>query len=59
VLASLDDESWRVREMALKVIARHGLDDPTGKVDRLTEDPVERVRSAAWRALGRGREGAR
>lgn len=52
VLSALDDESWRVREMCLKVVRRHGLDDPTGRVDRLADDPVERVRVQAWTALG-------
>ena len=52
VLAALEDESWRVREMALKVIRRHGIDDPDGRVDRLVEDPAERVRVQAWMALG-------
>ena len=33
VLDALSDESWRVREMSLKVIRRHGLDDPDG-IDR-------------------------
>lgn len=52
VLDALGDESWRVREMALKVIARHEIDDPVGVVDQLTEDPIARVQTAAWRALG-------
>ena len=52
VLAALDDESWRVREMTLKVIRRHGLDDPDGRVDLLVDDPAERVRIQAWMALG-------
>lgn len=52
VVGALADPQWRVREMALKVIARHGLDDPDGDVDALTRDPVRRVRDAAWRALG-------
>lgn len=52
VLAGLEDESWRVREMSLKVIRRHGLDDPDGVVDLLVKDPVERVRIQAWMALG-------
>ena len=52
VLSALEDESWRVREMTLKVIRRHGLDDPDGAVDRLVEDPAERVRVQAWTALG-------
>ena len=53
VLAATGDESWRVREMALKVVAAHRLPDPTGLVDALVDDPVERVRVQAWRALGR------
>ncbi|UNK72033.1 hypothetical protein [Microbacterium sp. H1-D42] len=53
VLGATGDEEWRVREMALKVIAAHRLDDPDGVVDGLVDDPVERVRAQAWRALGR------
>jgi hypothetical protein len=52
VFAALEDESWRVREMSLKVIRRHGLDDPDGLVDRLVDDPAERVCIQAWMALG-------
>ena len=52
LLNALGDESWRVREMSLKVIRRHGLDDPAARVDRLVDDPVERVRIQAWMALG-------
>ncbi len=57
VLAALADESWRVREMSLKVIRRHGLDDPDGMIDRLVDDPVERVRVQAWTTLGWSPEG--
>jgi hypothetical protein len=53
VLAAAGDSSWRVREMALKVIAAHHLDDPDGLIDRLVDDEVARVRAQAWRALGR------
>lgn len=53
VLTATSDEAWRVREMALKVIAAHRLPDPTGMIDPLVEDPVPRVRIQAWRALGR------
>jgi HEAT repeat protein len=45
------DESWRVREMAAKVIARHRLGDALDAVALLREDPVARVRAAAERAV--------
>jgi len=48
---ALDDEAWRVREMALKIITRYDLDDPRGRVAELLEDPIERVRTQAKRAL--------
>ncbi|MGI8794112.1 MAG: HEAT repeat domain-containing protein [Acidimicrobiales bacterium] len=48
--AALHDESWRVREMVCKVIARHRLGDLIGLVAELESDPVKRVRSAAFRA---------
>jgi HEAT repeat protein len=51
--AALDDDAWRVREMALKVVARHRLSDVVVKVADLREDPVARVRAAAQRALVR------
>jgi HEAT repeat protein len=53
VLAAADDDSWRVREMALKVVARHKLVDVVEKAAELQEDPVPRVRAAAQRALFR------
>lgn len=53
VLAALDDEAWRVREGALRVVARRRLDDDLQRVADLLEDPVARVRSAAARALVR------
>ena len=53
VQSALGDDAWRVREMALKVIARHRLEDALiTVVDRL-EDPAARVRAAASRALMR------
>ena len=53
VLGALTDEAWRVREMALRVVARHRLDDALTTVADLQEDPVPRVRAAASRALVR------
>jgi hypothetical protein len=51
VSTALDDESWRVREMALKVVARHLLGDLLPLAAALQDDPVERVRGAARQAL--------
>lgn len=50
LMGALDDEAWRVREMALKVVARHRLDDTLATVVDLQGDPVPRVRAAASRA---------
>jgi hypothetical protein len=50
VETSLDDDAWRVREMALKVVARHRLQDLAGKAATLREDASSRVRAAASRA---------
>jgi hypothetical protein len=51
IRAAFQDEAWRVREMALKVVARHRLDDVIEQVAELQDDPVPRVRAAASRAL--------
>jgi len=51
VLAGTGDSSWRVREMAAKVIARHKLGDAIQAAADLRRDPVRRVRSAAEQAL--------
>lgn len=53
VTAALHDEAWRVREMALKVVARHRLEDTISTVASLQDDPVSRVRAAARRTLMR------
>ena len=50
---ALSDDAWRVREMALKVVARHKLDEALPTVVDLQEDPSARVRAAASRALVR------
>jgi hypothetical protein len=55
VLKALCDDAWRVREMALKVVARHRLQTASHQVDELRSDPSARVRAAASRtsrALG-------
>lgn len=53
VSAALADEAWRVREMALKVVAKHELDVTVQTVVELLDDPVARVREAAGRVLAR------
>ena len=53
VTTAVDDEHWRVREMALKVVARHRVDAALEPAAARREDPVERVRLAAARALVR------
>jgi hypothetical protein len=50
VLTALADESWRVREMAAKVVARRRLGAALAAVAGLRNDPVPRVRAAAARA---------
>ena len=47
---ALADEHWRVREMALKVVAKHRLGAAFDAVTVLRDDPVPRVRAAAERA---------
>jgi len=51
--AALADPSWRVREMAAKVVARHLVGDALPAVSALRDDPVPRVRAAATRAVVR------
>ena len=51
LVRALADDSWRVREMALKVVARHRVDEALTAVAACQDDPVPRVRSAAARAL--------
>lgn len=53
VETALRDEAWRVREMTLKVVARHQLEDTLLTVVDLQNDPAARVRAAASRALMR------
>lgn len=53
IVRATGDEAWRVREMAAKVVARHGVDDALDAVASLRADPVPRVRAAAERAVRR------
>lgn len=50
VLRALNDEAWRVRDMALKVVARHNIQEAADQVARLGDDPSARVRASAARA---------
>jgi HEAT repeat protein len=51
IVRATADDAWRVREMAVKVIARHGVGDALSVVTGLRNDHVPRVRSAAERAV--------
>jgi hypothetical protein len=53
VIDALEDEHWRPREMALKVVAKRLVDGDVDAVARLRYDPVPRVQAAARRALER------
>jgi hypothetical protein len=53
VMTALEDEAWRVREMALRVVAKQRLLDAAGTVSSLRDDPRSRVASAADRAHAR------
>lgn len=52
LIGAFGDPSWRVREMAAKVIRKHSLDAAAVPLLMLLDDTVPRVRSAACRALG-------
>ena len=51
IRVALGDESWRVREMALKVIARHHVDDLLDDVIASRDDGTPRVRAGAEKAM--------
>lgn len=51
VRTALDDEAWRVRELAAKVVARHLMGEALDQVAALSRDPVARVRVAGARAV--------
>ncbi len=51
VRSALGDEAWRVREMALRVVAQRDMSEDRASVEALCEDDSARVRAAATRAL--------
>jgi hypothetical protein len=51
IIRATADGSWRVREMAAKVIARNRVGDAFAAVTELRSDQVPRVRAAAERAV--------
>jgi hypothetical protein len=51
VCEALSDDSWRAREMAAKVVAKHLVGEAMSTVAKLRDDPVPRVRAVAERAL--------
>jgi len=51
VLSVFAHPSWRVREMAAKVVAKRVVGEAFDDVVRLRHDPTPRVRAAAERAL--------
>jgi hypothetical protein len=53
VVRALSDESWRVREMAARVVGRHRLRQARPALERMRSDESARVRVAAERALER------
>jgi HEAT repeat protein len=53
LMRALRDDAWRVREMSLRVVARHRLEAAATVVASLRDDPVPRVASAASRAVAR------
>ena len=53
VIYALQDEHWRPREMALKVVAKRSIDCEAEVASMVTGDPVPRVRAAAGRAMQR------
>jgi hypothetical protein len=51
IIGATQDEAWRVREMAAKVVARQRVSDALDAVAALRTDNVDRVRAAATRTI--------
>ena len=47
VMRAFGDQSWRVREMAVRVVAKHIVGEAFDDVVKLQDDPTPRVRTAA------------
>ncbi len=50
LLGAFGDRSWRVREMAARVVTKHVVGQAFDQVVGLQDDPMPRVRAAASRA---------
>ncbi len=50
LMMSFSDQSWRVREMAARVVAKQIVGEALDDVVKLQDDPTPRVRAAASRA---------
>lgn len=57
VIRALDDNHWRVREMAAKVVSDRQLGEASDRLATLLGDDTPRVRAAAVGALGEVGEG--
>jgi HEAT repeat protein len=53
ILRALNDDAWRVREAAIRVVARHRVTQALPRLAALAGDENRRVRSAAARAAAR------
>jgi hypothetical protein len=51
VVAALQDDHWRVREMAAKVVRKREIGEAADALITLTDDETARVRTAAVRAI--------
>lgn len=51
IRSALEDDAWRVREMALRVVAERELHEARAVVEAMCTDPSARVRAAADKAL--------
>jgi len=51
IIHAIRDSSWRVREMAARVVARHHVQEAHQAMTELRGDEIPRVRAAAGKAL--------